>query len=76
MIDAAPDKPLMISVREACGLLNIARSTYFQLRDAGRIGPEEIKLGRKILIRKAELTDWITAGCPARNQWKWKAGRG
>lgn len=72
---AAQNKPLMVSVREACWLLGISRSSYFAAKAAGRIGPSEIKIGRKILIRKDELVDWVAAGCPIKNQWRWGAGR-
>jgi len=75
MSDPAQSKPLLVSIRDACKLLNIARSTYFTQRDAGRIGPEEIKIGRKILISVEELNAWVAAKCPPKNQWRWVAGR-
>lgn len=73
---AEPDKPKpspkLTGVNNACLMLGITRSTYFNMRAAGRIGPQEIRFGAKILLRVAELDDWIEAGCPPRRQWIWK----
>lgn len=71
----APELPLMIGVSEFCRLTSISRSLYFEKKAAGRIGPSEVKIGRKILFRRAEVVDWTNAGCPPRRAWQWKGGR-
>lgn len=67
--------PLLIGVNDACKLLSISRAHYFEQRSAGRIGPSEIKLGRKILLRADEVRDWVAAGCPPRRSWTWRGGK-
>jgi excisionase family DNA binding protein len=62
---------LLIGVSEACKLLSISRATYFVQKASGRIGPAEIKFGRKILLRQAEIEAWAAAGCPPRSRWAW-----
>jgi len=66
------DQSLLVDVNVACKLLQISRAHYFEQRSAGRIGPKEIKLGRKILLRRAEVEQWVAAGCPPRRAWHWK----
>jgi predicted DNA-binding transcriptional regulator AlpA len=65
---------LLISVNDFCCLLSISRAHYFERRAAGGIGPAEIKLGRKILLRRAEVEQWVSEGCPPRRSWSWRKG--
>lgn len=37
--------------------------------DCGVFGPELIRLGRSVRVRAMELDQWISAGCPPRDQW-------
>ena len=37
--------------------------------DAGRFGPDVIRLGRSVRVRTDEFTEWIRAGCPDRQRW-------
>ena len=60
---------LLVSVSETCKLLGISRASYFVMKAAGRLGPEEIRLNKKILIRRDELEAWTNAGCPPRSKW-------
>lgn len=68
-------EPLLIGVLDACRMLGISRAKYFQMKSAGRIGPLEIKFGRRILLRADELRDWVDAGCPNRRAWRWRPNR-
>ncbi len=63
---------LLIDVSEFCRLTSISRSLYFEKKAAGRIGPAEVRIGRKILLRTDEVRDWVNAGCPPRRSWSWK----
>ncbi|NLW83637.1 MAG: hypothetical protein GXY41_04425 [Phycisphaerae bacterium] len=67
-------EPLLIGVSEFCRLTSISRALYFEKRAAGRIGPQEIRFGRKILLRADEVRDWVAASCPPRRAWRWKGG--
>lgn len=65
---------LLISVNEFCRMTSISRALYFEKRACGRIGPQEIRIGRKILLRADEVRDWVGSGCPPRRLWKWRGG--
>lgn len=67
----AQSNSLLIDVKAACQLLSISRAAYFTMRSGGRIGPTEIKLGKKLLLRTEEVQDWVAAGCPPRRLWNW-----
>ncbi|MEN6307990.1 MAG: helix-turn-helix domain-containing protein [Anaerohalosphaeraceae bacterium] len=67
-------QPLLLGVTDLCRLLGISRATYFTQKAAGRIGPLELKFGKKLLLRRAEIEAWVAAGCPTRRQWQWKGG--
>ena len=65
-------EPLLVDVKAVCKMLSISRATYFSMKSAGRIAPQEIRFGKKILLRHAEIVDWVAAGCPAKRMWHWK----
>ena len=66
---------LMVDAKVAAHLCGIGKTTWYQLHAAGRI-PMPIRLGRRTLWRRDELTAWIAAGCPTRHQWQAMRGRG
>ena len=37
--------------------------------EAGRFGPDIIRLGRSVRVRSQELYAWISAACPPRAKW-------
>lgn len=51
----------VVLVAELCGC---STRTVRRLADSGRI-PRPIKLGALLRWRRAEVLDWISAGCPA-----------
>jgi len=63
------DKALLISAKEASGLLGIGRSLFYEMHSSGRLGPLPIRLGRAVRWQRSELEAWINAGCPARVKW-------
>jgi len=50
--------PLAVSVREACRLSNLGRSTIYKLIQEGRLIP--IKIGRRTLIRFDDLVKLVS----------------
>ncbi len=56
-------------------MLSVSRACFYEQRAAGRIGPQIVKIGRKNLLRRAEVEDWILAGLPPRRAWCWKSKR-
>jgi excisionase family DNA binding protein len=57
----------LLDVRAVARLLDCSPRHVYRLSDAGRM-PAPRRLGGLVRWRRAELTDWLDAGCPvARN---------
>lgn len=54
----------LLDVRAVAGLLDCSARHVYRLADAGRM-PLPVKLGQLVRWRRAELLDWLDAGCPA-----------
>lgn len=57
--------------------LGLGRATIYRQVAAGRL-PAPIRIGRAVRWRRAEIEDWVAAGCPPRSRWTWEpsdAGR-
>lgn len=65
---------LLLSAEGAAKLLNIGRAHFYGLHSNGRLGPLPVRLGRRVLWRRQELTDWVNAGCPQRHDWQRRNG--
>jgi len=67
---------LLLSFAAAAELLSISRAMLYQLHSSGKLGPMIIKIGRRSLINRAELEQWIAAGLPSRVRWQdiWRVG--
>jgi len=63
------ENSLLIGANQAAVLLSISRSNFYALLSAGRIGPEPIHLGKRVLWKRAELEVWVKADCPNREKW-------
>jgi len=61
---------LLIPDRSAAALRGISRAHLHRLRAAGKWGPAPIKLGRKILYDRTEVTAWVAARCPDARTWE------
>ena len=67
-------EPMLIDTEEVLKLLGgLSRAGYHKARTTGRFAPMPIKIGKKVLHRYQEVKDWINAGCPPRNKWRWEA---
>jgi predicted DNA-binding transcriptional regulator AlpA len=60
---------LLIPDTAAAALAGVSRAHWHRLRAAGKIGPTPVRLGRKVLYRRAEVSAWIDAGCPDGRTW-------
>ena len=63
----APDRvgtPEMLDVQAVAALLACSARHIYRMADAGRM-PRPVKLGQLVRWRRAELQEWINAGCPA-----------
>ena len=61
--------PILLSAPEAATALGVSRAHFLQLHSSGRV-PRPVRLGRRVLWRKAELSAWVEAGCPSRERWE------
>lgn len=66
---AAMVTPLLLSASDAASLLSIGRSHFYAMHSSGRLGPLPRRLGRRTLWSAEELSEWVQAGCPSREQW-------
>ena len=60
--------PLLIPDRAAAALAGVSRAHWHRLRVAGKL-PPAVRLGRKVLWRRAEVVAWIESGCPDSRTW-------
>jgi excisionase family DNA binding protein len=61
-------EPLLIPDTIAAAMAGISRAHWHRLRAAGKL-PPAVRLGRKVLWRRADVTAWIEAGCPDARTW-------
>jgi predicted DNA-binding transcriptional regulator AlpA len=61
--------PLAVGAADAARMVGISRSSWLALVSAGR-APGGIRLGRRVVWRVGELSDWLEAGAPARDAWE------
>lgn len=61
--------PLALSAEETARLLGVAPRTWRLLVASGR-ALRPIRLGRRVLWRRAELDAWLAAGAPPREHWE------
>jgi predicted DNA-binding transcriptional regulator AlpA len=66
--DSSKPPALLIPDTAAAALAGVSRATWHRLRAAGKI-PAPVKLGRKVLWRRAEIESWIVASCPDLETW-------
>ena len=53
----------LLDVNGLAALLNCGARTVYRLADAGRL-PRPVKLGALVRWRRAEIDEWLAAGCP------------
>ena len=58
----------LLDARGAAAMCGISRSLWLALHNSGGI-PLPVRLGRRVLWRREELSAWIKAGCPSRQVW-------
>jgi predicted DNA-binding transcriptional regulator AlpA len=65
-------EPALLTIPQICAYLNIARPTFYKINATGAFGPLPVKLGtcRKVLYRRGEVENWISASCPHRKIWQ------
>ncbi len=67
--DATPPvSPIAFPAAEAARFIGVSPSHFYALQKTGRL-PLPVRLGRCVRWRRAELTAWLDAGCPALERW-------
>jgi excisionase family DNA binding protein len=62
-------EPLLLSASTVAELLEVDRATVTRWAASGRL-PRSMKIGGARRWARAELEEWVAAGCPARAQWE------
>lgn len=62
-------EPLLIDFAAAAKLLSISRALLYSMHADGRLGPMVHKIGRRSLLVRAEIENWVSAGMPPRSKW-------
>ncbi len=62
------EQSLLMPDTAAAALAGVSRSHWHKLRAAGKV-PPSVRLGRKVLWKRAEIAAWIDAGCPDSRMW-------
>lgn len=65
----AHESPLLISAGDAASMCGRSERTWRAWDSAGWI-PQPVRIGRSTMWRRDELQEWITAGCPRRDDWE------
>jgi predicted DNA-binding transcriptional regulator AlpA len=65
---ANPLDALLIHDTEAAHMAGVSRAHWHRLRASGKV-PAAVRLGRSVRWRRAEIEQWILAGCPDARTW-------
>lgn len=57
LLSAGP--PLLVDAEELARLLSVSVAHLSRMRSAGRIGPRPIRLGSRVLWRRASVEAWL-----------------
>ncbi len=60
----APPPGALLGVRAVAKMLDCSTRHVYRLTDAGRL-PSPLKLGALVRWRRADIDNWLAAGCPA-----------
>jgi len=60
---------LLLDAKEGARLLGIGERFFWAMHSTGELGPLPIKLGKRTLWSRFELTEWVKARCPRREAW-------
>ncbi len=60
-----PTEPLLIDLKQVCGLLGISHQHFYNMRATGRFPVPFIRLGRSVRYNKKHIQNWIDKGCRA-----------
>ena len=59
----------LLTLKDAAKRCAVSERALWKWSASGRFGPDLLRLGRSVRVREAELSGWISAGCPVRDVW-------
>jgi predicted DNA-binding transcriptional regulator AlpA len=62
-------EPLLVDCKMAARMIGVGVSTFYAMDRSGELGPQGLRLRRRRLWSREELTAWVRAGCPRREIW-------
>jgi excisionase family DNA binding protein len=65
------EQSLLLSAGQTAALLGVGRTTLYALHSSGRL-PLPVRLGGRVLWRRAEIEAWIMSEPPCPNREKWE----
>jgi predicted DNA-binding transcriptional regulator AlpA len=72
---AAAVEPLLVDTGRAAAMCGVSEASWYRLKAAGKT-PAPVRLGGKVLYRLADLTLWVSLGCPPRKEFEARKGAG
>lgn len=67
-MNATPNHDELLNVKAVAARLDCSPRHVYRLVDAGKM-PAPVRLGVLVRWRKAELDEWLDAGCPPVSDW-------
>ena len=61
---------LLVTTANVAAMLGISRAKFYQMLASNEIGPRPTLFGTAKRWRVDELTEWVKADCPGREQWQ------
>ena len=71
MVFSMQESSILLPTNEAAALVGANVRTWYTWDQLGFV-PKPIRIGAKLFWRRAELLDWIDAGCPKREDWVYR----
>jgi hypothetical protein len=65
-----PAEALLVPLAAVPTLLGCSRAHVARMRVSGKFGPEVIRWGRKLLVRRSELLAWADSGLVDARTWE------
>ncbi len=66
---SSPDQPLLVDVKTVAKLLGRSPQSVSRQDKEGKL-PRPIRLGSSVRWDFSELKEWVSAGCPSRQDWE------
>jgi len=68
--DRPAGEPLLMTLHDVAADLRLSPRGLRKLLSSGRFGPDLIRLGRAVCVRRSDLLAWIADGCPPAAAWQ------